>query len=83
MNLEKAFLEIVDYQDKLEAIKKKYGRKVRIRYFGEESWVTLESYSPDLPVKSVLDEYGLLPHWDYMKQEEAFQDKYRGMTDKR
>ena len=83
LNLEKALLEIVDYQDKLEAIKKKYGRKVRIRYFGEESWVTLESLSPDLPVKSVLDEYGLLTHWDYMKLEEALQNKYRGMNDKR
>jgi predicted amidohydrolase len=79
LNMEKALLEIVDYSDKLNDIKKKYGRKVLVRYFGNESWVTIESRSPDLTISSILKEYELVPLWDYIKTEEAFQDKYRNI----
>jgi len=81
LNLEKALLEIVDYSDKLNDIKKKYGRKVLVRYFGNESWVTIESRSPDLTINSILKEYELVPLCDYIKTEEAFQDKYRNMKE--
>ena len=78
LNLEKAFLEIHDYEEKLNAIKKKYGRKVLIRYFHDEDWVTIESRSPDLRISEVLNEYELVPHWDYIKIEEKEQERYRG-----
>lgn len=77
LNLEKALLEIVDYQNKLNDIKKKYGRKVMLKYFGNESWVTIESLSPDLKVRSILEEYELVPLWDYIRTENELQDKYR------
>jgi len=77
LNLEKAFLEITDYAEKLNAIKKKYGRKVLIRYYHDEDWVTIESNSPDLRVGEILNEYKLVPHWDYIKIEERKQENYR------
>ena len=77
LNLEKVFLEITDYSDKLNEIKKKYGPKVLIRYYHDEDWVTIESCSPDLRIKVILDEYNLVPHWDYIKIEEKEQAKYR------
>jgi hypothetical protein len=79
LNLEKAFLEITDYDEKLNAIKKKYGRKVLIRYFHDEDWVTIESRSPDLWITEILNEYKLVPHWDYIKIEEKEQERYRRM----
>lgn len=77
LNLEKVFLEITDYSKKLNEIKKKYGKEVYIRYFHDEDWVTIESRSPDLRIKAILDEYKLVPHWDYIKTEENEQDGYR------
>jgi beta-ureidopropionase len=79
LNLEKAFLEITDYHDELNEIKKKYGRKVLIRYYHDEDWVTIESLSPDLRIKDILDAFELVPHWDYIKIEERLQDRYRSI----
>ena len=79
LNLEKVFLEITDYHEKLDEIKKKYGQKVHIRYYHDEDWVTIESLSSDLRIQEILDDYKLVPHWDYIKIEERLQEKYRNM----
>ena len=79
LNLEKVFLEITDYSKKLNDIKKKYGRKVLVRYYNDEDWVTIESCSPDLRIKDILTEYELVPHWDYIKIETKEQERYRKM----
>jgi hypothetical protein len=77
LNLEKVFLETVDYGKKIAAIMQKYGSDVLIRYFHDEDWITIESRSPNLYIKDILKEYSLVPHWDYIKIEEKLQDKYR------
>jgi predicted amidohydrolase len=77
LNLEKVFLEIADYSGKLNEIKGRYGSSVLIRYYHDEDWVTIESRSPGLKIRDVLDEYKLIPHWDYIKIEEKEIDKYR------
>ena len=79
LNLEKAFLEITDYAERLNDMKKKYGRKVLIQYYHDEDWVTIESRSPDLKISEILNEYKLVPHWDYIKDEEREQGRYRRM----
>ncbi len=79
LNLEKTFLEIVDYHEKLIEIKQKYGRKIRISYYHDEDWVTIESLSSDIHIRELLDEYKLVPHWDYIKTEEGLQERYRNM----
>jgi beta-ureidopropionase len=79
LNLEKAFLETVNYHKKLIDIRKKYGTDVIIRYLHDEDWITIESCSPTLYIKDILSEYSLVPHWDYIKIEEKLQDKYRNL----
>jgi len=77
LNLEKIFCEIDYHTGKVRDIRKKYGRKVGIRYLHNEDWVILESCSPDLPIKQIVDEYGLVSHWDYIKRAEKYQKKFR------
>lgn len=77
INLEKVFLEIANYSPKLNSMKKKYGRKILIKYYNPEDWVTIESCSPDVLIKDLLKEYELVPHWDYIKLEEKLQSNYR------
>jgi len=77
LNMEKELLEIAHYSRKLNEIKKKYGPKVLIRYYNDEDWITIESCSPEIRIKNILDEYELVPHWDYIKIETEEQEKYR------
>ncbi|MCF6269881.1 MAG: carbon-nitrogen hydrolase family protein [Melioribacteraceae bacterium] len=78
LNLEKIHCEIDNHVQKVRKIQRKYGRKVAIKYYHNEDWVTIESRSPDLPIKQLIDEYELLNRWDYIKQSEEYQKKFRG-----
>lgn len=77
LNLEKIFCEIDYHTQKVRDIRKKYGRRVKIRYLYDEDWVMIESQSPDLKIKDIVDEYGLTTHWDYIKRCEKYQEKFR------
>ncbi len=78
LNMEKAFLETVTgYTNRLNDAKRKYGSKLIIKYYHDEDWTTIESNSPDLYIKDILKEYDLVPHWDYIKNEEIEQAKFR------
>lgn len=78
LNLEKEFLEMVlGYSEKFNDIKKKYGPKVLIHYYHDEDWATIESNSPEIRIKDILEEYKFIPHRDYIKAEEIEQNKHR------
>ncbi len=77
LNLEKIFCEIDFHVDKIKDIREKYGRKVNINYYHDSDWATIESKSPDLTIKQLVDEYGLTSRWHYMKRAGAFADKNR------
>jgi beta-ureidopropionase len=77
LNLEKIFCEIDFHVKKVKEIRKKYGRKVKIVYYHDSDWVTIESKSPDLTIKQLVDEYGLTSRWDYIKRAEKYQEKFR------
>jgi predicted amidohydrolase len=62
VNLEKAFLHLWPYVKRFPEIQKKYGREVRITIFHEEEWAIIESLSPDVKVRDILDEYELKTH---------------------
>jgi hypothetical protein len=79
LNLEKVFLETVDYKKKIGQIMERYGNDVRVKYYHDEDWITVESCSPTLHIRDILAEYNLVPHWDYIRIEEKLQDKYRKM----
>lgn len=77
LNLEKIFCEIDYHVQKVKDIIKKYGRRVQIKYYHDEDWVTIESCSPDLTIKEIIEEFGLTSHWDYIKRAEKYQNKFR------
>ena len=77
LNLEKVFCEIDFHGEKVRAIRKKYGRKVKIIYYHNEDWVTIESCSPDLTINQLINEFDILPHVDYIKRAQRYQDKFR------
>lgn len=78
VNLEKVLCEIDFIVKKVRAMRKKYGDKLHIKFYGPNDWVTIETRTQDLTIKQIIDEYDLFPqHSDYIKQQEKIQDKYR------
>ena len=62
INLEKVFLHMWPFVSRFDEIRAKYGRKVRIINFHEEQWAVLESLSPDVRVRDLLDEFEIRTH---------------------
>ena len=59
-------------------MRKKYGDKLRIKFYDADDWVTIETRTPDLTIKQIVDEYGLYPqHSDYIKDQEEYENKFR------
>jgi beta-ureidopropionase len=77
LNMEKIFCEIDYHVQKANDIMKKYGERVLVKFYHEEDWVTIESRSPDLTIKEIVEEFGLTSHWDYIKRAEKYQNKFR------
>ena len=59
INLEKALIHIWPEVQKFADIRKKYGRRVRIKIWHPENWATIESLDPEIKISSVLQEFGL------------------------
>lgn len=59
VNLEKVFLHTWPNNRHFKAIRKKYGRKVRITNFHEEEWSVIESLSSDIFISDILQEFGM------------------------
>ena len=70
VNLEKAFLHSWPFVRRFDEIKAKYGRKVRITNYHEEEWSIIESLSPDVRVKDILDEFELRTHEQLIRDSE-------------
>ena len=77
VNLEKAFLHTWPYNEHFNAIRAKYGRKVRIVTYYEEEWSIIESLSPDVKVKDILAEFKILTYEQLMHESEIAQNKAR------
>ena len=59
VNLEKAFLHTWPFVQRFDEIRAKYGPKVKIVNYHEEEWSIIESRSPDVRVKDILEEFEL------------------------
>jgi len=77
LNMEKVLCEVDFNARKVKNIRGKYGRKVYIKFYHNEDWLTIESRSLDLTIKQIIDEFDLLTHWDYIKRAEKYQNKFR------
>ena len=81
VNLEKVFLPTYDYLKEYRAIKKKYGRKVKVTCFHEEEWTIIESLSPDVLISDIMREFNLQSHTEGLKEAEMIQNKSRVKSD--
>jgi len=77
VNLEKVLLHTWPYVKHFPDIKEKYGRKIRIETFDEEEWTVLESLSPELRIREIMDEFGILSHKEHIERAEGAQRKKR------
>lgn len=77
VNLEKAFVHTWPSVKNYDAIRAKYGRKIKITSFHEEEWTIFESLSPDVRIADVLKEFNIQTHEELIRTSEAFQDKTR------
>jgi len=57
VNLEKAFLHTWPFVQRFDEIRAKYGPKVSIVNYHEEEWSIIESRSPEVRVKDILQEF--------------------------
>jgi hypothetical protein len=77
LNMEKVFLPAYDYLEQCEAIRKKYGRKVKITIFHEEEWTIVESVSPGVLISDIIAEFNLKSHTEGLREAEIIQSKAR------
>ncbi|MGH9844058.1 MAG: carbon-nitrogen hydrolase family protein [Blastocatellia bacterium] len=63
--LGKRLFEIDYHLDKVREIQRKYGSKVEVTWFHDDSWFTLASLDPDLATEDVISVFGLTPLDDY------------------
>jgi predicted amidohydrolase len=77
VNLEKTFLPTWPAVREFAKMQQKYGRRIKITTFDEEEWTTIESLDPDLKVATILTEFGLKSHHDFVKSTASIQQKCR------
>jgi predicted amidohydrolase len=73
VNLERILIHTWPYVKQFPAIKAKYGRDVSIETFDEEEWSLLESLSPEIKIREVLDEFGILSLKEHIARAEKVQ----------
>lgn len=64
-------------RDKLPALFKKYGNRVRVKVWGNTDVITLESRQPGLRISDVLKEFGIITKAALLEGETDVQNKYR------
>ena len=77
VNLEKVFLPTYDYLEECRAIRRKYGKRVKVTIFHEEEWTVVESVSRDLLMKDIVMEFDLKSHTEGLKEAEIIQHRSR------
>ncbi len=77
VNLEKAFLHTWPAVLKFESISQKYGKKLKITNYDEEEWTIIESRSPEIRIKDILEEFDLKSHEQHTHDAETAQIRAR------
>jgi beta-ureidopropionase len=77
INLDKALVHIWPEVQKFGDIRKKYGRRVRIKIWHPENWATIESLDPEIRIADVLREFGLPTYEQHISKADAAQKAKR------
>lgn len=79
INLEKVLIHIWPQVRKFDAIRAKYGRRLRIRIWHPENWATLESVDPEVRVLDVLREFEMPTYAEQIADADAVQQARRAV----
>ncbi len=77
IDLERTLFHFDYQQEKLEALRRKYGSDVHVDVYHDEGWFALHSLRDDLTVAAIIREFELLPLRDYLRRASASQDGAR------
>ena len=77
VNLEKAFIGSWPHNRHFDAIRTKYGRKIKITNYHDENWTVLESISPDVRVNDILKEFNIKTSKQEMDGTDKISNKLR------
>jgi len=77
VNLEKAVIHTWPYVKRFNDIQKKYERKIRISHLHEDEISVIESLSPEIRVKDILEEFDILTHVEHIEKILRMQNKAR------
>jgi len=77
VNLEKALIHIWPYLKNIDALRQKYGQKVRVTKMHQEDWAVIESVSGDVSLADALKEFDIPLHEEHIKQADEAQEKAR------
>jgi beta-ureidopropionase len=77
VNLEKVFIHIWPQVRKFDAVRSKYGRRLKIRIWHPENWATIESLDPELKVRDVLREFEMPTYEEQIADATAIQQTSR------
>jgi predicted amidohydrolase len=77
INLEKALVHIWPEVQKFADIRKKYGRRVRIKIWHPENWATIESVDPEIKIAGLLQEFGLPTYEQHISKADGAQKAKR------
>jgi predicted amidohydrolase len=75
VNLEKVFIHIWPYINRFEEVQKKYGRKIRIEHLYDEEISIIESRSPEVFVKDILEEFEIKTFTEHIAYADELQKK--------
>jgi predicted amidohydrolase len=77
VNLEKAFIHIWPYVEKIDALRAKYRREIRVTKMHQEDWAVIESVSADVPLAAALKEFDIPIHEEHIRRAQKTQEKAR------
>lgn len=77
VNLEKEVVFASPNISALDKMQKKFKNAVRIKYYYEENWATVESLNADISIKATLDEFDILTIDEELRQTATMQERLR------
>ncbi|MCK4966516.1 carbon-nitrogen hydrolase family protein, partial [bacterium] len=77
VNLEKVYVNIFPYCRQLDGLREKYGRKIYIKLYQNDGFMSFESLRPDIKIREVLREFNIPTYVEMLENAEDVQKKSR------
>jgi len=80
IDLERTVFHTDYHEQKIKDIRKKYGKRVKLKVMMPEGWFVLEPVDETLAISSLINEFDLITFRDYIKRSALAQDSARGAS---